>query len=93
MALVETSESSAARLVVTAFAVEAVLAGGNSVAIRFSNRELARLWGAGVRFALGAALIGAVMAAMKLAIPRGRALMGALLFGLFQFAGAFGLYY
>jgi drug/metabolite transporter (DMT)-like permease len=92
-AMVETSESSAARWVVTAFAVEAVLAGGNSVAIRFSNRELAPLWGAGVRFALGAALIVAVMAAMRLAIPRGRALMGALLFGLFQFAGAFGLYY
>jgi len=92
-ALVEILGSSAARLVLTAFAVEAVLAGGNSVAIRFSNRELAPLWGAGMRFALGASLIVAVMAAMKLAIPRGRALMGALLFGLFQFAGAFGLYY
>jgi hypothetical protein len=45
MALVETLGSSAARLVLTAFAVEAVLAGGNSVAIRFSNRELAPLWG------------------------------------------------
>lgn len=89
----ETLGSSAARLVLTAFAVEAVLAGGNSVAIRFSNREFAPFWGAGMRFALGASLIVAVMAAMKLAIPRGRALMGALLFGLFQFAGAFGLYY
>jgi hypothetical protein len=45
MALVETLGSSAARLVLTAFVVEAVLAGGNSVAIRFSNRELAPLWG------------------------------------------------
>jgi len=33
------------------------------------------------------------MAALKLALPRGQALLGALLFGLFQFAGAFGLYY
>jgi drug/metabolite transporter (DMT)-like permease len=73
--------------------VEAVLAGGNGVAIRFSNRELAPLWGAGLRFALAAVLLVAVMAALNLAVPRGRALLGALLFGLFQFAGGFGLYY
>jgi drug/metabolite transporter (DMT)-like permease len=33
------------------------------------------------------------MTALRLRLPRGRALGGALLFGLFQFAGAFGLYY
>ena len=81
------------RLVLAALVVEAVLAGGNAVAIRFSNRELAPLWGAGLRFVLAAVLIVAVMAALKLALPRGQALLGALLFGLFQFAGAFGLYY
>ena len=81
------------RLVLAALLVEAVLAGGNAVAIRFSNRELAPLWGAGLRFALAAVLIVAVMATLKLALPRGQALLGALLFGLFQFAGAFGLYY
>lgn len=81
------------RLVLAALVVEAVLAGGNAVAIRFSNRELAPLWGAGLRFALAAVLIMAVMAALKLALPRGQALLGAVLFGLFQFAGAFGLYY
>lgn len=87
------SGRSAGRLVLAAFFVEAVLAGGNSVAIRFSNRELAPLWGAGLRFALAAVLIVVVMAALKLALPRGKALTGAVLFGLFQFAGAFGLYY
>jgi len=90
---VEASGGSAGRLVLAAFFVEAVLAGGNSVAIRFSNRELAPLWGAGLRFVLGAVLIVAGMAALKLALPRGKALAGAVLFGLFQFAGAFGLYY
>jgi len=81
------------RVVLVALVVEAALAGGNAVAIRFSNRELAPLWGAGLRFALAAILILAVMATLKLALPRGHALLGALLFGCFQFAGAFGLYY
>lgn len=91
--MVATSEGGTDRLVLTAFAAEAILAGGNSVAIRFSNRELAPLWGAGLRFLLGAVLIVTVMAALRLRLPRGKALVGALLFGLFQFAGAFGLYY
>lgn len=81
------------RVVVAAFIVEAFLAGGNAVAIRFSNRELAPIWGAGLRFVFAAVLMIAVMVALKLALPRGRALVGSLLFGLFQFAGAFGLYY
>jgi drug/metabolite transporter (DMT)-like permease len=80
-------------VVVAAFVTSALLAGGNAVAIRFSNRELAPLWGAGLRFTLAAVLLVAVMAALKLAFPRGRALTGAVLWGLFQFAGAFGLYY
>lgn len=91
--MVKTSRSGTDRMVLTAFAMEAVLAGGNSVAIRFSNRELAPLWGAGLRFVLGAVMILTVMAALKVRLPRGKALAGAVMFGLFQFAGAFGLYY
>jgi drug/metabolite transporter (DMT)-like permease len=79
--------------VLAAFLLEALLAGGNGVAIRFSNRELAPLWGAGLRFVAASILIVALLTALRLAIPRGRALRGAVLFGLFQFAGAFGLAY
>jgi drug/metabolite transporter (DMT)-like permease len=78
---------------VTAFAVSSVLAGGNAVGIRFSNRELDPLWGAGLRFGLAAAVLLAVMAALRLELPRGRALVGAVLFGLFNFGGAFALAY
>jgi hypothetical protein len=39
-----------------AFITMSVLAGGNAVAIRFSNRELDPLWGAGLRFLLAATL-------------------------------------
>jgi drug/metabolite transporter (DMT)-like permease len=71
----------------------ALLGGGNAVAIRFSNRELAPLWGATVRFALAAAIFVALVVILRLAIPRGQALVGALLYGAFNFAGSFGLAY
>ena len=80
-------------MALTAFVTYAVLAGGKAVGVRFSNRELAPLWGAGLRFALAAALLVAVMVVLRPAFPRGRALTGALLDGLFNFAGLFGLTY
>jgi drug/metabolite transporter (DMT)-like permease len=81
------------RLALVSFVVGAVLAGGNAVAVRFSNRELPPLWGAGLRFSLAAALLLVVMAAMRLSLPRGRALAGALIYGALNFAGAFALAY
>jgi hypothetical protein len=45
------------RVALTAFLSYTALAGGNAVGIRFSNRELAPLWRAGLRFALAAALL------------------------------------
>jgi drug/metabolite transporter (DMT)-like permease len=76
-----------------AFVVMSVLAGGNAVAIRFSNRELDPLWGASVRFALAAALLLTAMAALRLAVPRGRALLGAVVYGALTFGAAFALAY
>lgn len=81
------------RVVLAAFLSGALLAGGNAVGIRFSNRELDPLWGAGLRFALAALVLWALVAALRLGLPRGRGLAGALLFGLFNFAGAFALAY
>ncbi|HUG88242.1 MAG TPA: EamA family transporter [Actinomycetota bacterium] len=81
------------RVALVSFVAGSVLAGGNAVAVRFSNRELDPLWGAGFRFALAAALGLAIMAAMRLALPRGRALWGAVLYGALNFAGAFALAY
>lgn len=81
------------RVALVSFVVGSVLAGGNAVAVRFSNRELDPLWGAGFRFALAAALGLAIMAVMRLAMPRGRALLGAMVYGALNFAGAFALAY
>ncbi|MDP9207684.1 MAG: EamA family transporter [Actinomycetota bacterium] len=76
-----------------AFLTGSLLAGGNAVGVRFSNRELAPLWGAGLRFLVAAALLVAAMVALRQPLPRGRALTGALLYGLFNFGGAFALAY
>ena len=76
-----------------AFVAGSVLAGGNAVGVRVSNRELDPLWGAGLRFLMAAALLGAVMSLMRLAVPRGRALVGVLLYGALIFGGAFSFAY
>ena len=80
-------------LVLPAFIAESVLAGGNAVGVRFSNRELDPLWGAGLRFTLASLLLGSVMAVLRLPFPRGRALAGAIVFGALMFGGSFGLAY
>lgn len=81
------------RVALGAFLAYALFAGGNAVGVRFSNRELEPLWGAGLRFALAAAVLVAAMAVLRLPPPRGRALLGALLFGAFNFGAAFALAY
>jgi drug/metabolite transporter (DMT)-like permease len=83
----------AERVALAAFLAEAVLAGGNAVGVRYSNRELDPLWGAGLRFCLAALLLTSVMVAMRLALPRGRAFVGAVVFGALMFGATFGLAY
>lgn len=84
--------NSATRIVPLAFALEALLAGGNSVAIRFINREIPPLWGTSLRFLMAAVLITMLFVGLKLEVPRGGVLRGAIAFGILQFVGAFGLY-
>ena len=81
------------RVALASFITSALLAGGNGVAIRFSNRELAPLWGAGLRFSLAAAILLALMGVLGLSLPRGRALIGAVLYGALNFGAAFALAY
>jgi drug/metabolite transporter (DMT)-like permease len=81
------------RTAAVAFITGSVLAGGNAVGVRYSNRELDPLWGAGLRFFLAAAVLAALMAALNLTFPRGRALTGALLYGALNFGAAFALAY
>ena len=81
------------RVALAAFLVASVLAGGNALGVRFSNRELEPLWGAGLRFILATVLLAALMAALRLRPPRGTALTGAALYGALNFGAAFALVY
>ena len=89
----ESGKETDERIALAAFVAGAVLAGGNAVAIRFSNRELDPLWGGGLRFSLAALLLIGVMAVLRLPFPRGRALAGAVLYGAMSFGVGFALAY
>ena len=76
-----------------AFVGAVFIGGSNFVAIRFSNRELDPLWGAGLRFALAAGVFGLLCAALRLSLPRGRALVLVGTYGLLAFGAAYGCMY
>jgi drug/metabolite transporter (DMT)-like permease len=81
------------RLSLGAFIGAVFIGGSNFVAIRFSNRELDPLWGAGLRFALAAAVFGLLFAALRLSLPRGRELVLVATYGLLAFGAAYGCLY
>lgn len=75
------------------FALIVLVGGSNFVAVRFSNRELPPFFGAGIRF-VGASLLLLVLArAMRLPLPRGRALVAAGAFGTVNFGVTYALTY
>jgi drug/metabolite transporter (DMT)-like permease len=77
----------------TAFLVAVLLLGANWVGVRFSNRERPPFFGAALRFALASAILFAVVALRGIAIPRGQALWGALVYGVGQYFATFALIY
>lgn len=81
------------RIVLLVFAAVVLLGGSNFVGIRFSNRELPPFFGAGIRFLAAALLLGVLTGAMRLRLPRGRALGGALAFGVLNFGVTYALAY
>jgi drug/metabolite transporter (DMT)-like permease len=79
-----------------AFLAMVAMAGGNAVAIRYiscAECELEPFWSAAMRFLLAAGIFVAIALALRVRVPRGRALSGALLYGVLQFGGGFGFVY
>ena len=75
------------------FVCVVVLGGINAVWIRVSNRELDPVWGATWRFGLASLIFFAVMLLLRLPFPQGRALVGAVLYGLIGMGIGFALIY
>lgn len=78
-------------LTLVAFATLIILAGGNAVGIKIVGDELDAFWAAGLRFAAAGLIFAALMVARSVPVPRGRALLGAVLYGALGFGAAFGI--
>jgi drug/metabolite transporter (DMT)-like permease len=69
------------RSVLIPFLVFILFGGGASVAIRMTYAEMAPFWAATSRFALAALVFWGLVSYKRIPLPKGRALVGALLFG------------
>jgi drug/metabolite transporter (DMT)-like permease len=76
-----------------AFVGAVLLGGGNFLAVRVSNMELAPFWGAGLRFSMAASVFVLMATAMRLDWPRGRHLALTAIYGLFSFTLSYALMY
>ena len=81
------------RRTLAAFLLAVVLGGVNFVGVRYSNQELEPIWGAGLRFGLAAVVFALLCAALRLSLPRGRALALVVAYGLVGFGLAYGALY
>jgi drug/metabolite transporter (DMT)-like permease len=81
------------RRILAAFAGVVLLAGSNIVAVRFSNRELDPFWGAGIRFLGASVILWALVVRGRHPLPRGRALAGAVAYGMLSFLVAYAFFY
>ncbi len=77
----------------SAFIFLVIIGGSNAVAVRFSNQELPPFWGAATRFAVTAILFWIIVAARNIALPRGRALAGSLLYGILSVGASYAFLY
>jgi drug/metabolite transporter (DMT)-like permease len=66
---------------------------GTYVAVRFVNQELPPYLGAGTRFVAASAFFFGLAAWQRQPLPRGRALVGTLLYGLTAFSLAYAFAY
>jgi drug/metabolite transporter (DMT)-like permease len=80
-------------LTLAAFLLSSVIAGANAVAVRVGLAELPPFWGAAIRFLAAAAILIALAALMRKTFPTGRALLGAVLYGLLSFGLTYAFLY
>ncbi|MBN1449928.1 MAG: EamA family transporter [Anaerolineales bacterium] len=81
------------RLTLIAFIVSTILGGNNAIAVRFSNVEIPPFFGAAIRFTAASLILFLIVLALRLPLPKGRSLVGALIFGALQFGISYALIY
>jgi drug/metabolite transporter (DMT)-like permease len=81
------------RTTMIAFGATVFIGGVNFIAVKFSNSELPPLYGAALRFASAAVILFVIARLGKMELPRGRALAGAALYGVLNFAVGYALMY
>jgi drug/metabolite transporter (DMT)-like permease len=76
-----------------AFIAVALFGGLNAIAVKVTVGELAPFWGAGSRFLVAGAILAALVLVTRRPLPRGRSLVGAVVYGALGFSASFGLIY
>jgi drug/metabolite transporter (DMT)-like permease len=79
------------RINVAAFVATALIGGGNPVGVAIAVDELDPFWAAAIRFLAAGAIFAIAMLFLRIPVPRGRALLGALVYGGFAFFASFAL--
>ena len=82
-------------VVMAGFLAMVVCIGGNVVAVKYIARagDLDPLWAAASRFVVASAIFAIAARSLRAPTPRGRALMGALLYGVLSIGAFFGFVY
>jgi drug/metabolite transporter (DMT)-like permease len=75
------------------FALSVVIGGLNALGVHYTVLELPPFWSAALRIGPAALIMFSLVFIMKLPLPRGRALLGAVLFGVLNFGGNFAFIY
>ena len=76
-----------------AFAGIVLLGGLNVIAVKFGNVELPPFWAAALRMLIAAVVLFAIVAIRRIPLPRGRALLGSVLYGTLSFGVFMGAMY
>jgi drug/metabolite transporter (DMT)-like permease len=81
------------RATLIAFILLVIIGGSNAVAVRISNLELPPFWGAATRFGAAALIFWIIVLLRRLTLPKGKALVGALIYGLLSIGAAYSFLY
>ena len=81
------------KLTLLVFILLVILGGSNAVAVRFSNLELPPFWGAAFRFSAAALIFWIIVLLRRIPVPKGRALLGASIYGGLGFGVSYAFLY